>query len=161
MNRLRALALAVAFTASAAAQAVEFSTLEERMSRAEFTAAGLQNLSPEQLKALNDWLRINGLAPGAPVARGKSGPNDVPEFYPEEEDRQVIESSIAGNLDGWLGKSSFKLENGQVWQQADSSRMTGLGLSSPSVRIRPTLLGNWLMYIDGCGCKPLPVRRIK
>lgn len=161
MNRFRALALAVAFTASAAVQAAEFSTLEERMSRAEFTAAGLQNLSPEQLKALNDWLRINGLAPGAPVARGRPGSDEAPEFYPEEEDRQLIESSIAGKLDGWLGKTSFKLENGQVWQQVDSSRTTGLGLDSPSVRIRPTMLGNWLMYIDGCGCKPLPVRRIK
>lgn len=161
MNRFRALALAVALTASAAVQAVEFSTLEERMSRAEFDAAGLQNLSPEQLKALNDWLRINGLAPGAPVARGKVGPNDVPEFYPEEEDREVIESNIAGKLDGWMGKTTFKLENGQVWQQMDASRLGGLGLNSPSIRIRPTLLGNWLMYIDGCGCKPLAVRRIK
>jgi len=37
---------------------------------------------------------------------------------------------------------------------------TDLGLNGPAVRIKPMLLGSWLMYIDGCGCS-LRVRRIK
>jgi hypothetical protein len=158
MNRFRALAVVIALAVSATAAAKEFSTLEERMSRTDFTNAGLDRLSPEQLKNLNDWLRLNGLAPGAPLAaRGKDG---VPEFYPEEEDRQLIEATIPGRIDGWLGKTSFKLDNGQVWQQAESGQRSGLGLENPKVRIRPTLLGGWLMYVDGCGCS-LRVRRVK
>jgi hypothetical protein len=159
MNKIRAFALATALSACGAAQASEFSTLEERMSRAEFTAAGLERLSPEQLKSLNDWLRVHGLAPGAPM-RSPTSRDGTPEFYPEENERQPIEAHIAGPLDGWLGKTTFKLDNGQVWQQAESGMRTDLGLNSPAVRIKPMLLGSWLMYVDGCGCS-LRVRRIK
>ncbi|MBL8296883.1 MAG: hypothetical protein JNN30_00930 [Rhodanobacteraceae bacterium] len=159
MNRIRAFALAAALSACSAATAAEFSTLEERMSGAEFTAAGLDRLSPEQLKSLNDWLRVHGLAPGAPVATGGSR-NGVPEFYPDDDEREVVEAHIAGRFDGWLGKTTFKLDNGQVWQQAESGMRTDLGLNSPAVRIKPMLLGSWLMYVDGCGCS-LRVRRVK
>lgn len=159
MNRFRALALAVALAASSYAQAVEFSTLEERMSRSEFTGAGLDRLSPEQLKSLNDWLRVHGLAPGAPVATGGSR-GGAPEFYPDEKGRQAIEAHIQGRVDGWLGKTTFKLDNGQVWQQAESGMRTDLGLNNPSVRIKPMLLGSWLMYVDGCACS-LRVKRVK
>lgn len=159
MNRIRAFALIAALSACGAAQAVEFSTLEERMSGAEFSAAGLDRLSPEQLKSLNDWLRVHGLAPGAPVAVGGAR-NGVVEFYPDDNERQPIEANIAGRLDGWLGKTTFKLDNGQVWQQAESGMRTDLGLNSPAVRIKPMLLGSWLMYIDGCGCS-LRVKRVK
>lgn len=158
MNRFKALALA-ALSAAGVAQAAEFSTLEERMNRREFTAAGLDRLSPEQLKSLNDWLRVHGLAPGAPVATGGSR-NGTVEFYPDDNERQTIEARVEGRLDGWLGKTTFKLDNGQVWQQAESGMRTDLGLNGPAVRIKPMLLGSWLMYIDGCGCS-LRVRRIK
>lgn len=159
MNRFRALVLAATLSAATAAQAVEFSTLEERMSGKEFSAAGLDRLSPEQLKSLNDWLRIHGLAPGAPM-RSPTSRDGTPEFYPEENERQAIEANIAGRLDGWLGKTTFKLDNGQVWQQAESGMRTDLGLDNPPVRIKPMMLGSWLMYVEGCGCS-LRVRRIK
>ncbi|HSX61373.1 MAG TPA: hypothetical protein VLF18_14320 [Tahibacter sp.] len=159
MNGIRLLALAAALSAVGLAQGAEFSTLEERMSRAEFNAAGLDRLSPDQLKSLNDWLRIHGLAPGAPM-RSATSRDGTPEFYPEEKERETIEANIQGRLDGWLGKTTFKLDNGQVWQQAESGMRTDLGLNSPAVRIKPMLLGSWLMYVDGCGCS-LRVRRIK
>jgi hypothetical protein len=161
MNRFRALALTIALSAAGmgVAQAVEFSTLEERMSGAEFKQAGLDRLTPEQLQSLNDWLRVHGLAPGAPVAVGGTR-NGVVEYYPDDKARQPIEAHIDGPLDGWLGKTTFKLDNGQVWQQAESGMRTDLGLNSPAVRIKPMLLGSWLMYVDGCGCS-LRVKRIK
>ena len=118
MNRIRALTLAAAVSASSLAHAVEFSSLEERMSRAEFTSAGLDKLSPEQLKSLNEWLRYNGLAPGAPVAIARSR-DGVPEYYPDEKAREPIVAHIEGKLDGWMGKTTFKLDNGQVWQSVE------------------------------------------
>lgn len=159
MNRFRALILAATLSAAASTPAAEFSTLEERMSGKEFSAAGLDRLSPEQLKSLNDWLRIHGLAPGAPM-RSPTSRDGTPEFYPEENERQAIDAHIAGPLDGWLGKTTFKLDNGQVWQQAESGMRTDLGLNNPPVRIKPMMLGSWLMYVEGCGCS-LRVRRIK
>ncbi|HJU37940.1 MAG TPA: hypothetical protein VJ724_00095 [Tahibacter sp.] len=147
--------LGLLLIATCKAQAAEFSTLEERMKQSEFNAAGLGKLTPDELKALNDWLRIHGLAPGAPVAKGESV-----EFYPVEKEREAIEARIDGKLTGWLGKTVFRLDNGQVWQQAETSQRSDLGLTNPAVRIKPMLLGSWLMTIEGCGCS-LRVKRIK
>jgi hypothetical protein len=55
LRRFAVSLLVLAFAAPAAAQ--EFSSLEERMSAAEFKAAGLDKLSPAELEALNRWLR--------------------------------------------------------------------------------------------------------
>ena len=52
-----AFAIAFAISLSVAASAAEFSSLEERMSQTQFHDAGLDKLSPQELKNLNDWLR--------------------------------------------------------------------------------------------------------
>ena len=131
-------------------------TLEERMSQDEFTAAGLDRLSPEQLKFLNDWIQAKGVSDiGAPI-RHKDGTTS---FYASDSDREVIESSIAGEFNGWNGKTRVTLENGQVWEQAESGR-SGYHLTAPKVKIKPMSFGSWLMYVDGCGCD-VRVKRIK
>jgi hypothetical protein len=155
--RLTALLCPLILTAALplTARAAEFSSLEERMSQSEFHAAGLDKLGPEELKSLNEWLRIHGLAPGAPVARGKKL-----EFYPEDNERSTIDTSLAGTFTGWLGKTQWTMENGQVWQQAESGQRQDWSLTNPKVRIKPMLMGSWLMTVDGCGCS-LRVVRIK
>src|SRR5688572_10963425 len=63
--------LAVGASDPAAAQgSAAFSSLEERMSHADFKAAGLDKLTPEELAALNEWLRQRGeaAAVAAPAA---------------------------------------------------------------------------------------------
>ena len=45
--------------AAPSALAQEFSSLEERMSSDDFTSAGLERLSADELARLNDWLRAN------------------------------------------------------------------------------------------------------
>lgn len=144
-------ALLPAFVAAA-----EFSSLEERMSQTEFKASGLDKLSAQELKSLNDWLRIHGLTSDAPVATrgGKK------EFYPDEMSRDAIETKIAGTFTGWLGKTQWTMENGQVWQQAESGQRRDWNLTNPTVHLKPMILGSWLMAIDGCGCN-VRVQRVK
>ena len=154
-KKLWMIALATGLAAVTVVHAALFSSLEERMTQDEYRAAGLAKLSPEELNALNEWLRINGLAPDAPVARGKQV-----EFYPDDDERQLVESTIVGRFSGWMGKTKFALDNGQVWQQAESGLFTDVGLDEPKVRIRPMMMGSWLMTVDACGCK-LRVKRIK
>lgn len=131
-------------------------TLEERMSQDEFTASGLDRLSPEQLKFLNGWIHSKGVSEiGAPI-RHRDGTTD---FYSDSLDRELIESSIVGEFNGWQGKTRVTLENGQVWQQAESGT-SGYHLTSPKVKVKPMSFGSWLMYVDGCGCE-VRVKRIK
>lgn len=147
--------LAISFAGPILAQS-QAPTLEERMSQEEFTASGLDKLNPEQLKFLNGWIQSKGVSDlGAPI-RHRNGTAD---FYPEDEDRAVVESAIAGEFKGWFGTTRITLENGQVWEQSESGR-GGFKMQSPSVTIKPMMMGSWLMKIDGCDCD-MRVRRIK
>ena len=123
------------------------STLEERMSQTEFRDAGLDKLSPAELAHLNGWLQAHGegkvkyvSASGAPV------------FYPDTSARDTVEDHIAGTFLGWRGRTVFKLDNGQQWRQAESGIYDAGTFTHPKVKIKPMLLGSWLMYVDGCGC---------
>jgi hypothetical protein len=127
------------------------STLEERMPGDAFHAAGLDKLSPDELKYLNDWLAMHG---------GSTHANGLPEFYPDSGERQAIESHMAGDFRGWRGHTVFTLDNGQKWQQAESGQFSTNPISHPGVKIKPMVLGSWLMYIDGCGCN-LRVKRVE
>ncbi len=139
-------AAAIACVASVAA-ASGFSSLEERMSQSEFHAAGLDKLSPDELKALDDWLRTHYASTTTYVT-----PGGAPVFYPKSSDREVVESRIDGQFSGWYGKNTFKLENGQEWTQAESGTYTAGKFDHPKVKIKPMLLGSWLMYVEPCGC---------
>ena len=152
------LALFLAFvsvTAPIAAQS-EFSSLEERMTQGDFTAAGLEKLSPEELKFLNEWLRRQGASVPSTVV-GK--PSASRYFYPEGGQREPVTSRIAGEFTGWRGNTVFKLENGQEWQQVQTG-LNEISLSSPAVKIQPMMFGSWLMEVEGCDCR-LRVRRIR
>lgn len=129
------------------ALAAGFSSLEERMSQSEFHAAGLDKLSPAELKTLNDWLRTHNAVVTTVVTTTPSG---EPVFYPKESDRQTIESRIDGVFAGWRGHTTVKLENGQEWTEQENSVMACGEADHPKVKIKPTLLGSWLMYVESC-----------
>lgn len=135
--------LALAFASTAAAAG--FSSLEERMSQSEFHSAGLDKLSPDELKALDDWLRTHYATTTTYIT-----PAGSPVFYPKESDREVIESNIPGRFTGWYGQSVFALENGQEWKQAESGSSTCGPIDNPKIKIKPMLLGSWLAYVESC-----------
>jgi hypothetical protein len=151
MPRLTATALALLLTG--AASAAEFSSVEERMSQAQFHATGLDKLSPEELKNLNDWLR------GHETTKIVT-PSGQPVFYPKDSERTAVESRINGKFSGWLGHSVFTLENGQEWTQAESGSFSNGTYDHPKVKIKPMMVGAWLMYVEPCGCD-LRVTRTK
>ncbi|MEP7042973.1 MAG: hypothetical protein ABI843_07910 [Dokdonella sp.] len=150
------LALILLTATSLAGAQSQSPTLEERMSQAEFRAAGLDKLSPQELQQLNVWLQSHG-GGGATQYVTSTG---TPLFYPKTSDRDTIEAHVDGTFTGWRGKSVFKLDNGQEWQQAESGLYDAGKMSSPAVHIKPMLLGSWLMYVEGCGCS-VRVQRIK
>ena len=61
------------------------STLEERMSQADFRASGLDHLTPEQLKYLNGWLQSHGAGSAQVVS-----PSGQPVFYPDSSGGRVV-----------------------------------------------------------------------
>lgn len=138
------------------ANAEQFSSLEERMSQNEFHAAGLDKLSPDELNALNTWLRAHY---GTQVTY--VSPTGKPVFYPQESSREPVDAHIVGQFTGWYGQTVFTLDNGQQWQQAESASYQCGKFENPKVTIKPTLMGSWLMYVDPCRSQSLRVTRIK
>lgn len=140
-----AFALMFALCLAGFARAEQFSSLEERMSQSEFHAAGLDKLSPDELKSLNTWLQAHYGTQTTYVT-----PSGQPVFYPQDSAREAFDAHIVGEFTGWYGQSVFTLDNGQKWKQAESgSRQCGKS-ENPEVRIKPTLMGSWLMYVKGC-----------
>ncbi len=153
------LALILAAPAMALADR-EFSSLEERMTGAEFRDAGLHKLDDEELAALNRWLRQRSVAQyereEAEGARGPSGEQpgrgDATgdrRGFPGSQDDSTIRTRIAGEFDGWRGETHFVLENGMVWKQAQTGRWDARRLENPEVEIKSGLFNTWQLQVVG------------
>lgn len=133
--------------ASVDVAAGDFSSLEERMSAAEFRAAGLDKLSPEELARLNDWLRAKGPLPASAAAASAAGFRSNT-FFGTGETAGPIASEVAGEFSGWNEGDQFTLANGQVWEVTQGSfaipEQVGVRVS-----IEPAFMGSWLMKIEG------------
>lgn len=152
---IRSLIVIALFVMSASAVA-QPATLEQRMSKDDFGAAGLDRLTPEQLRFLNTWLGSKGIAASvAPIVKR----DGTMEFYPDEGNREVVESTIVGAFQGWRGKTVVKLENGQKWQQSESGNRGDVNMSNPAVTIKPMSMESWMMVVKGCNCS-VRVKRI-
>lgn len=156
---IRILALALLVTATGV-HAQAFSSLEERMSQADFQRAGLEKLSPAELKYLDQWLQTHGAAgnAGAPIMVGPA--NMYGYRTPVAQARTVVESTLTGPFDGWDSHSNFNLANGQVWKTSDGSSGSCQQLTDPKVTIKPMMMDSWLMYVQGCG-DSLRVERVR
>ncbi|MBS0431802.1 MAG: hypothetical protein JSS21_05295 [Proteobacteria bacterium] len=132
--------------------AQQFSSLEERMSSADFKAAGLDKLSPDELHNLDNWLATH-----QQVKMVSSGGQPV--FYADNK-RESFQTHMVGTFSGWSGSNLFNLNNGQVWKQAESGAYSCPEVTNPSVTIKPMVLGSWLMYVEGCN-EGVRVERVK
>ena len=157
----------IAVTASLSLLAASgFSSLEEQMTGKEFEAAGLEKLSPQELAALNDWIRSHSLGSLA-VAKTTSPVVTASEDIDRRglpsddgENEAPIESRITGSFSGWDGQTVFKLENGMIWVQDDKDKFHIKEVQNPEVTIEQGLFNSWKLSIEGHkdDCK---VRRIQ
>ncbi len=161
MKQLSAI-LAVLLAATAALAADKF---WEQLTPAERAAAGLDQLTAEQQAAL-DRLAERYVKEGArqavEVAKVRAKEEGKAEamavvmekkkttigLAPREDDEtEVVRARIDGDFRGWTGHTTFRLDNGQVWQQdASDSRFFPLMLN-PEVEIRPAKLGGWKLTL--------------
>lgn len=59
-----------------------------------------------------------------------------------------IRSRVPGLFLGWTGDTVFRLENGQVWRQVESTTF-GVRLQDPEVEISRGWLGGYLLSVEG------------
>jgi len=163
--------LLILFVASVSFAASDgFSSLEEQMTGKEFMAAGLGKLTPEELAALNEWIRRHSVAtldaPTAAAATASAGgatadPVDRRGLPSDDGDNEEpIVARLEGEFTGWDGQTVFKLDNGMIWVQSDRDKHYVKAITNPEVTISPGMFSAWYLSVDGSNsrCK---VRRIQ
>lgn len=123
------------------------------MSASDFKAAGLDQLTPQQLQFLDNWLQTHEQVKTV-------SPSGQPVFYPNDSARDRFTTHLVGHFAGWAGHTVFTLDNGQVWKQAESGAYSCPDVDNPQVTVKPMILGSWLMYVQGCS-QSVRVERVK
>ncbi len=110
----------------------------------------------------------SALQPGAPAAKPVSKtPSWVEALLTLErtnsqpDKAEVMESRLAGDFKGWSGRTTFRLENGQIWGQANSDQYSYTpALKSPKVKLSPAAMGTFWLNIEGVNqrCRVKPVK---
>ena len=140
--------------------------IEQRMTPEEFAAAGLGKLSPEELAALNAWLRgtlqveTERAAAAAAVAATEKVKDDNRGFFHFGSDEPIV-ARLQGRFEGFARNRRYTLDNGQVWKQTDTARLEGVSLDNPQVTVSPGVFGNvWYLQVEGYN-KRAKVERIE
>lgn len=159
MKRILILGSLLVLTAFAADDFWAQLTPEER------AAAGLADLTPAQRAALDQLAgryAREGARQAATAASAKAREETKAELEQEIQQRDAdragrtmdklapttVRSRIAGQFKGWNGRTLFRLENGQVWVQADTSDSYWVTpQEGPEVEIRQAGLGGWKLFV--------------
>ena len=152
------------------AYAADFPGLEELMDKYQQQQAGLYKLTPEELAALNHWLRwyitrekavmknkITGIESTGSKEQDWFKSPDKKET--DQKKPEKIVSQIEGEFSGWSGKTKFKLKNGQIWQQRIKRKLY-YKATEPHVEIKQNIFGLYRLYLTGTPYS-VGVRRIK
>lgn len=162
---LIAAGVAIALALSAPA-ALAQSKIEQQMSAEQFKAAGLDQLSPEQLANLNAWLnRTLDAETSKAVVKAKEETRELVKHenrgFLGSGSREVVVARLNGKFDGYGQGRVYVLDNGQEWRQVDGVDLPGVHLDSPQVRISPSVIGGaWFLAVDGYNTRA-KVTRVK
>lgn len=94
-------------------------TMNKVMTAEELRDSGVSGLTVSQRQALDAWLNrytarvikvVANQNTKETMPRGEGGTNDC---------SPSVESTISGDFNRWEGETIFKLDNGQIWQQAE------------------------------------------
>lgn len=127
-----------------------FPGIKSLMTDEELEASGVNDLSRQEIDALNTWL-IRYTANEAPVLQVEN--EEVIEVV-----QQGITSRIVGEFNGWSGKTRFVLENGQIFEQRRRGRWKTV-LNNPEVHISQNFMGAFELEVVSEG-KSIGVRRL-
>ncbi|NIW23919.1 MAG: hypothetical protein GWN29_04770 [Gammaproteobacteria bacterium] len=102
----------------------------------------------EELPAAGIPQDINEDAFGAELIGGREA------LGPDE-----IQSRLIGEFTGWRGNTTFTLENGQTWRQAEGGRLV-FRADAPLITIRRGAFGSYRLTVEGVN-RAVRVRRVE
>ena len=162
IRRIRPLVLGIALLLPALAWGQQASRIEQQMTPEQFRAAGLDQLSAEQLANLNAWLnRTLDVETTRAAEQAKQEVEDENRGFLNFGSNESVTGHVQGTFSGFAKGRHYTLDNGQVWRQTDSASLAGVQLQNPAVEISPSLIGSaWYMKIAGYNTRA-KVERVK
>lgn len=144
----------------AAPAAAQQQAIESQMTPDEFKAAGLDKLSAEELSRLNAWLnRTIEDETAKATSDAKAKVVEEHRGFATFGSSEPIDSRISGEFRGFATGREFTLDNGHVWKQVDDSKLSGVRLDNPAVRLNSSVMGNaWYMKVEGYNTRAKVVR---
>ena len=136
--------------------------LQDKMTPAEFKAAGLDKLTPAELASLNAWLQGKVVEETRRVATEtrKEVEKENRGFFDFGSSEPVV-ARLKGEFAGFANGRRYLLDNGQEWRQIDDAKLHGVRKTNPEMTIRPSLIGNaWYLTVEGYNTRTR-VERIK
>ncbi|MGB0371636.1 MAG: hypothetical protein ACPGN3_09805 [Opitutales bacterium] len=144
-----------------------------------FEAAGLNQLTPEQLELLAQWIQNRESVSNESAAQEALAQREAEveaaakkgfgflDFWKDDETvpkslkgPESITARISGKFKGWDRNSRFTLDNGQVWAVSNKPDRYYIVLENPEVEIRKANFGGHTLEIVETG-KKVRVRRVK
>lgn len=136
--------LTLAGVFAAAPEDSEAPDVESLMTPEDFEASGLDNLSDAERAHLSVWLER--YRQGAVVGPEVQKP---PSQWSEEERRAErefqITAKVVPSFRGWSGRTVFRLDNGQIWQQRMASQKFRYNGGGSEVVISKNMLGGYVL----------------
>jgi hypothetical protein len=138
-----------------------FPGVTKAMTPGEYARAGLEKLSPQERRALDEWIaRYTGREIEQIVADKVA---EVRRLEVAPQPKEVTADRIVANLtlpfDGWSGKTTFTLDNGQVWKQRLEGRYRYSGADT-RVTITKNFFGFYVMTLEATG-RSIGVERVR
>ncbi|MBT8047105.1 MAG: hypothetical protein HKO99_11610 [Xanthomonadales bacterium] len=148
---------------ASAATAKDAPPVNSLMTPEDYTASGLEKLSDAERAHLSEWLERyrQGAVIGPVVKKAPSEMNEQEKVQAEKEkqekDKEIMAKVIPA-FRGWSGKTVFRLDNGQTWQQRQAGRLRYSDGDSRVV-IRRNIIGKYIMKHEDSG-RAIGVERI-
>lgn len=130
--------------------------IEQRLTAEQRRATGIDTLSAEQLRLLNDLLRDAAAADArAAPAKARDTQASVAAAGTPPATRNFvglqdgpIKARLKGSIGSWAPGTVFELDNGQRWQVLKGEMTLRKPLDAPEILVVPGIAGRWFLQVD-------------
>jgi hypothetical protein len=140
--------------------------VRDLMAPEDFTLSGLDKLSDEELAHLSEWVERyrSGAVDEPPPPPKKPSQMTVTERAEYEEKKQAeknfeMAAKVIPAFSGWSGKTVFRLDNGQTWQQRQPGTLR-YSEGDSNVVITRNFFGRYVLTHTATG-RSIGVRRLR
>jgi len=130
------------------------------MTPEDYSASGLDKLTDAEREHLSEWVERyrEGAVIGPVVAKRPSQMTEEEKVEAKKARETEIVAKVIPAFTGWSGKTIFRLDNGQVWQQRQPGKVRYAGTDS-TVIISQNIMGKYILKHQDTG-RAVGVQRV-